>query len=93
MNTQNKVIFDSDKKVFRFECPSCEVAIEVLHNQINCKIFRCGIFKYNNTSIPPHSSKKSCEEWLEKNMIFGCGKPIQMITKGGIYYVEKCDYI
>jgi len=74
---------------YHFECPHCNVTIQVAKNQINCKIFRCGIYKRNNKQIPPHMKKKDCDKLIEKNLIHGCGKPFRFDGKN----VEICGYI
>ena len=72
-----------------FQCPHCQIYIEVHKNETNCKIFRCGIYKSNNQPINPHSPKTVCDELKEKDLIHGCGKPF--IFKDT--YVEECEYI
>ena len=57
--------------------------------QLNCKIFRCGIYKKTGKQIPPHSKKTICDNLAKNNLIYGCGKPF--IYKDD--YVEPCDYI
>ena len=73
-------------------CPHCKE--ELFIEQINCGIFRHGVFKHNLEQIPPHSIKKICDDLVTKELIFGCGKPFQ-ITKNNEnnYQVSKCDYL
>ena len=47
--------------------------------------------------VPPHAQKSYCDFLFEKNKIYGCGKPFQIVE---IMYEEKmyykaveCDYI
>ena len=70
-------------------CPHCHDPVII--QQINCGIFRHGIFRHNNKQIPPHSSKQDCDIFVEHNLIFGCGKPFSV--KKDTYQVEICDYI
>jgi hypothetical protein len=58
-------------------CPHCQGGVEV--EQVNCAIFRHGVFRSNGMQIPPHSSQESCETWSWNNELFGCGKPFKII--------------
>ena len=69
------------------KCPHCSRFIEVL--ELNCSIFRCGVYIDTYEQLPPHSPKEVCELAVKNNLIFGCGKPFQ-IFKG---VVIKCEYI
>ena len=66
-------------------CPHCGICIEV--EEINCAIFRCGIYKHNGKQIPPHLPKSECD--TIKDVIWGCGKPFKYENKKLII----CDYI
>jgi len=73
-------------------CPYCERPILIL--EVNCGIFRCGIYKESWNQLPPHSSKEECERALFEGLIFGCGGPFQVRADDkGEPVVEKCDYI
>lgn len=69
------------------KCPNCNQLIFI--EQLNCGIFRCGIYKSNFQHIPPHLPKKDCDELLNKNLIYGCSKPFKIV--GGTVLI--CDYI
>lgn len=71
------------------KCPHCQGGIIIAGNEINCKIFRHGVFKINSQQINPHECKEQCEKFYRENAIFGCGKPFRF---DGVK-VEKCDYI
>lgn len=72
-------------------CPYCEQSILIL--EVNCGIFRCGIYKESWNQLPPHSSKEECERVLSEGLIFGCGGPFQVrVDNTGETVVEKCDY-
>jgi hypothetical protein len=50
--------------------------------------------------IPPHASKEECDALVRDDLIFGCGRPLQIIEKdvgtdspGSAYNVIICDYI
>ena len=70
------------------ECPHCNQLIEVL--ELNCKIFRCGVFKDTHKQIDPHLNAPSCIELKTNDLIYGCGKPFQIKDNGDVI---KCDYI
>lgn len=64
------------------ECPHCGGLIEI--EQINCGIFRHGIFKNGTGQIPPHDPKKNYGD-----TIWGCGNPFKY--ENGKLII--CDYI
>ncbi len=69
------------------ECPHCVGTVVI--EQLNCKIFRHGIFKRTGKQIPPHAPKTDCDRWAEKNEIFGCGKPFKIVDNTAVV----CEYI
>ena len=78
-------------------CPHCEKP--VLIEKLNCCIFRHGILKHDGQQMNPHLSKKECDQLVETNQIFGCGKPFKISIKIKLntneieYICEACDYI
>ena len=68
-------------------CPKCKQFIII--EQLNCCIFRCGVFKYNGEQIPPHLEQKKCQQLIEQRLIYGCGQPFRIVD--GV--AEKCDWI
>lgn len=72
-------------------CPHCQEFVEII--EINCAIFRHGIFKVSGQQIDPHSSKELCDKYIKDDQIFGCGKPFKVFLKDNILLVEICDYI
>ena len=76
-------------------CPHCNESI--LIERLNCCIFRHGVLKTNGKQINPHASKELCDFYIEKQLIYGCGKPFRIILNEINGYVEynaiKCDYI
>lgn len=85
------------EKEIILECPHCNGVIIVLEKQLNCKIFRHGIFKKNGIQIDPHLKKNECEKLIRDKTIWGCGKPFKVIEiikdQQKIYYTKICDYI
>ncbi len=76
---------------FIVTCPHCVQSIEVL--EVNCRIFRCGILKSNYTQINPHLSKVECDKLVNDDLIFGCGKPFELINNNGLWKPIPCEYI
>ena len=73
-------------------CPHCNQYIEII--ELNCKIFRCGIFKKTFQQIDPHLAKLDCIRLYENGEIYGCGKPFRAETRAdGIIICVICDYI
>lgn len=77
-----------NENVYIFNCPHCGTTIEVDKKNVNCGIFRCGMYKKGG-QIPPHASKQICDLLVARDLIYGCGKPFS-IKKG---VVSICDYI
>ena len=75
--------------VFRDLCPHCHLPFEVLSTEINCGIFRHGMFKNTGQLISPHAPKDQCDSWHQQGLIWGCGKPCRFNGKE----FESCDYI
>ena len=75
-----------------FECPHCSKEILVFLKDLNCRIFRCGIYKDNYKQIDPHLSFENCQKLINENKAYGCVKPFEIIVKDNKYFVDKCDY-
>lgn len=78
-------------KDFEIKCPHCNEYIII--EEVNCAIFRHGVYKENLQQIDPHSSKVVCDELLEKNLIYGCGKPFRLEKIDSKWISICCDYI
>jgi len=72
-------------------CPHCDGGIEIHFTEINCNIFRHGIFKVTGMPMNPHESKENCEKYFDAGLIHGCGKPFELdqTTRTAVI----CDYI
>lgn len=81
--------FNTESSIYVVKCPHCHILVEVV--ELNCRIFRCGIYKETYEQINPHMPKKDCDELVLNNSIYGCGKPFR-IPEGSTTPVE-CDYI
>jgi len=75
-----------------FNCPHCQTPI--LIEKLNCGIFRHAVFKKTGKQIGPHSTKEKCERLSQSDLIWGCGKPFQIITTSeNKLEIKVCDYI
>ena len=87
MNNENVVV----------KCPHCLNL--VLIEQLNCCIFRHAIIKDTGKQIYPHSTQLLCDFYIENNLIYGCGKPFQVIVNKNSknnddkFIAIICDYI
>jgi hypothetical protein len=68
-------------------CPHCKGTVII--EQVNCSIFRHGVFKRSGKQIPPHAPKEDCDNWAKNNDIYGCGKPFKLVDGKAV----ECDYI
>jgi len=75
------------------QCPHCKEYIQILKKEFNCKIFRHGILKSNLKQIDPHLKREDCDRLKNEDLIYGCGKPFQLIELNGSYIAVICDYI
>ena len=82
-----------EDKIIIIKCPHCNEDIIIFEKEINCKIFRHGVYKNNFQQINPHLHKDGCDELFEKKLIFGCGKPFQLKHIDNKWDVYKCEYI
>ena len=74
-------------------CPHCEDSIYINKNEINCHIFRHGIYKNSYKQINPHLDKYNCDILKTRDLIYGCSKPFKLLLKNNKYLAEICDYI
>lgn len=89
----NKIEYDKTSDCYVFECPNCNSFIIVNSNEFNCKIFRHGVYKNSNEQINPHLEKAECDRLFNEDLIYGCGKPFQIIHDNDEFVVQICDYI
>ena len=78
-------------KSITIKCPHC-MGIVVI-TEINCSIFRHGVLKSNGQQINPHATQQECKSFLERDLIYGCGKPFQLIQLAGKHVTRTCEYI
>ena len=77
---------------YYFSCPHCADSIVVEKKELNCKIFRHGVYKSSFKQIDPHLQKIYCDKLVEEDKIFGCSKPFEIVRRDVKLYVVKCDY-
>ena len=75
---------------YEFECCRCGQAFIVERDQLNCRIFRCGIIKTSGVQLEPHATRGVCEYYYNNGLLYGCGKPFRIDDN---LQVVKCDYI
>lgn len=91
--TESKEDISSDEYII-CNCPHCNSQIQFFLNEINCHIFRHGIMKDTLKQIDPHLNKEECGILYATNLIYGCGKPFQLVKNEQNQYVTTiCDYI
>ena len=87
-------IQDNSSNIIIVSCPHCNGRVLIMKNEINCSIFRHGIYKHNSQQMNPHASERECTRARMDGLIYGCGKPFQLKgSQSGIYDAVICDYI
>ena len=76
--------------VIYINCPHCDDMVEII--EINCGIFRHGVYKKNGIQMGPHTPKEICDEDFEKGLIYGCGKPFRLEKINSIQGVNDAEY-
>ena len=76
-----------------FVCPHCNQEVIVNKRELNCKIFRHGVYKNNYNPINPHSTYEECKRLIDNDLILGCGRPFQVVFINNKYVAQICDYI
>uniref|UniRef100_A0A6C0KRL1 Uncharacterized protein n=1 Tax=viral metagenome TaxID=1070528 RepID=A0A6C0KRL1_9ZZZZ len=79
-------------EVYHVICPHCQGGILIHKSEVNCAIFRHGVYKTNMQQIPPHLPKEECDRLASAQLIEGCGKPFRLIQTPTICAVV-CGYI
>jgi hypothetical protein len=75
------------------KCPHCDSLIYIKKKELNCKIFRHGVYKQSLKQMDPHMKKIECDNLVKKELIYGCGKPFKIVIENNNYHVKKCGYI
>lgn len=83
-----------DGEFLHFACPHCETFVSVKIQEINCAIFRHGTYKDSFKQLDPHLCKDECDRLSREDLIFGCGRPFQLVRRSDdAYTVQICEYI
>ena len=88
MNTMAPTLDDLKATPQYVECPHCQGIVQI--EEINCRIFRHGVFISSGLQVPPHESKENCDKYSELGLIYGCGKPFML---SDTLEALVCDYI
>ncbi len=87
----HKLTIEGDE-CYSFNCPHCDGTIIVKCCEVNCHIFRHGVYKNQpGQPINPHESEANVRFLTDSNLIYGCGKPIMLYSDKSIVF--SCDYI
>jgi len=90
---RKNVTYNQTDNSYIFECPYCDILIQVLVSDTACCIFRHAVFKNNGEPINPHSTKEQCDSFVNNGIVIGCARPFQLFKNDNYIYVEECDYI
>ena len=82
-----------NNKEICINCPHCSNIIIIYKKDINCAIFRHGVFITSLEQMNPHTSQILCEEYIREKIIYGCGRPFILKKNDTNYYAEICGYI
>jgi hypothetical protein len=72
-------------------CPHCNS--EIIIEEVNCKIFRHGVYKATGEQMHPHAPKDECDKAVTEDTIYGCGKPFCIEYIDEKWIAILCDYI
>jgi len=71
-------------------CPHCSGVVGVLDGQVNCAIFRHGVIIRTGQQMDPHANKETCDRMAREGLIYGCGKPFQLVDAEGRSAQNRC---
>lgn len=80
-----------DGEICRFLCPHCRFPVEVLKKELNCRIFRHGVYKKTGKPMDPHAKKEVCDQHVRDKLIYGCAGPFEIIGYVNMMAI-KCEY-
>lgn len=83
-----QVTHDASSDTYYFACPHCSGMCAVRRSDIRCTIFRHAMW-LDGRFVPPHASRRECEQWLRNREVFGCARPFRFDGER----VSVCDYI
>ena len=76
-------------------CPHCLLMFVVESKDLNCRVFRHGVYRSSLKQINPHLKKDECDRLRANSLIYGCGKPFKLVPSGRKeeYRAVVCGYI
>ena len=83
---------EEDNNTIILQCPYCLDYYIIYKKELNCRIIRHGIYKENYKQIDPHLCKEECDRLVKENLIYGCGKPSEIIIENNEYKCIICEY-
>ena len=60
-------------------CPHCKGMVQVMEDELNCRIFRHGSLRDSGAQMNPHETKDQCDSMASSHRIWGCGKPFRVV--------------
>ena len=76
---------------FYVNCPHCNTVCEIV--KLNCRIFRCGVYRNTMKQIHPHMTEDKCNELKNSGLIYGCSKPFRIDGDVENPVITICKYI
>lgn len=80
-----------EQDLIRAACPHCDGPIEVLRQELRCRIFRHAAYKASGEQVGPHLPKDECDRLTAEGLVHGCCKPFRYNDQTAAF--EQCDYI
>ena len=72
-------------------CPHCHS--QIIIQEVNCQIFRHGVYKGNGEQLNPHALKEECDRAFAEGLLYGCGKPFRIDYTEEKWIASACEYI
>jgi hypothetical protein len=78
--TEGVVIEMGHERLLMFTCPyeDCQGTVTVSPNQVNCGVFRHGVYKTTGRPIGAHLSQAKCLELVHQSKVYGCARPFRI---------------
>jgi hypothetical protein len=77
---EGTIIEMGKESLIMFTCPyeECQGTITVAPNQINCGVFRHGVYKATGRPVGAHLSQDKCLELVRQGKVYGCVQPFRI---------------
>ena len=90
----NPLQYNAQDDAFTFSCPHCKDLVQVLRGDMNCQIFRHGVYRHSGQPLGPHTSEDKCRDVVNRGLVYGCAGPFRVrLTDDTTGTVETCEYI